>query len=134
MQKQLENLKTFQKTFNSPYSTFPTLLSEKDWRLRYELMKEENEEYEEACLDKDLVGILDANIDMLFLAIGNLVAHGFSDVAEAAFEEVFRSIMSKTEEDGTVLINGVNAHDDSKPLGKILKSKRYFEPQLKQFI
>mgnify|MGYP007039734366 FL=1 len=35
MQKQLAQVETFQKSFNSVYNTEPTLLKEEDWKLRY---------------------------------------------------------------------------------------------------
>ena len=134
MRQQIKDLELFQITFNSTYNTKPALLPEQDWKLRYKLLEEELGEYKEACEQGDIVEISDALTDCLFIVLGSFVSHGLQDIAEELFAEVTRSNMSKTEEDGTVLINGVNAFDDKKPYGKILKSKRYSEPDLKSII
>ena len=55
MQKQIKDLETFQKSFNSVYNTEPTLLKEEDWKLRYKLSLEELDEYKEACEQGDIV-------------------------------------------------------------------------------
>lgn len=132
----VNKLKEFQLAFNSHYSTEPTLLKHiEDCYLRYNLLKEENEEYLEACEQGDMVEILDAVVDQLFLVIGTAVSHGLQDVLEEAFNEVHASNMSKLDDDGQPIINGLNGMwDPSRPNGKVLKSKNYFEPNLKKFL
>lgn len=49
------------------------------------------------------------------------------------FNEVHRSNMSKLDENGKPIIND-GILDPSKPIGKILKGKNYFEPQLKEIL
>jgi predicted HAD superfamily Cof-like phosphohydrolase len=135
MQKQIQNLEEFQRKFNSIYNTEPTFLTEEEYNLRYALSKEELEEYLEACQNKDMVEILDAIVDRIFLAIGDAVCHGLQDKLVDAFQEVVDSNMSKLDENGKPIINGENGVlDTTRPLGKILKSKNYFEPNLKQFL
>ena len=135
MQQQLEDLEWFQKKFNSTYNKIPSLLSEEDWKLRYELSKEELEEYKEACEKGDIVEIFDAILDRLFLAFGDAVSHGLQDKLIDGFNEVVRSNMSKLDDNGKPLINGENGvWDETRPEGKILKSKNFFEPNLKQFL
>lgn len=133
MIKQLKNLEEFQKAFNSPCNNIPTLLKHEDYVLRYNLLKEENTEYLEACMDNDEVEILDALTDQLYIVLGSIVSHGMQHIIEKAFEEVHASNMSKLDENGKPIINGENGvWDDSRPKGKVLKSKDYFPPNLKQ--
>lgn len=135
MEKQLNQLAQFQRAFNSTYNPFPTLLDEADYTLRYLLLKEENEEYLEACQNNDKVEILDALTDQLYIVLGSIVSHGMQHIIENAFQEVQNSNMSKLDEEGLPIINGENGVlDKTRPLGKILKSKNFFEPNLKQFL
>ena len=135
MEEQIKDLERFQKAFNSTYNETPTLLSEEDWKLRYKLSLEELEEYKEACEQGDIVEIFDAILDRLFLAFGDAVSHGLQDKLIDGFNEVVRSNMSKLDNNGRPLINGEDdVWDESKPKGKILKSKNFFEPNLKQFL
>lgn len=135
MQKQLAQLSEFQKIFNSTFNTYPTLLREEDFLLRFDLLKEENEEYLEACKNKDKVEILDALTDQLYIVLGSIVSHGMQHIIEKAFEEVHNSNMSKLDDKGQPIINGENGvWDSSRPKGKVLKSKNFFNPNLKQFL
>ena len=135
MQKQLNQLSKFQRAFNSTYNTSPTLLNEEDYVLRFKLLQEENEEYLEACRNNDKVEILDALTDQLYIVLGSIVSHGMQHVIEKAFSEVHNSNMSKLDNNGKPIINGEdNVWDESRPKGKILKSKNFFEPNLKQFL
>lgn len=135
MKEQLKDLERFQKAFNSTYNETPTLLEEEDWRLRYKLSLEELEEYKEACEQRDIVEIFDAILDRLFLAFGDAVSHGLQDKLIDGFNEVVKSNMSKLDYDGKPLLNGINTPlDKSKPFGKVIKSDKYFEPNLKQFL
>lgn len=135
MQQQLKDLERFQKAFNSTHNETPTLLEEEDWRLRYKLSLEELEEYKEACEQGDIVEIFDAILDRLFLAFGDAVSHGLQDKLIDGFNEVVKSNMSKLDYDGKPLLNGINTPlDKSKPFGKVIKSDKYFAPNLKQFL
>ena len=135
MRQQIKDLETFQKSFNSVYNTEPTLLKEEDWKLRYKLSLEELDEYKEACEQGNIVEIFDAILDRLFLAFGDAVSHGLQDKLIDGFNEVVRSNMSKLDNNGKPIINGEdNVWDESRPKGKILKSKNFFEPNLKQFL
>ena len=135
MKQQIKDLETFQKSFNSVYNTEPTLLKEEDWKLRYKLSLEELDEYKEACEQGNIVEIFDAILDRLFLAFGDAVSHGLQDKLIDGFNEVVRSNISKLDNNGKPIINGEdNVWDESRPKGKILKSKNFFEPNLKQFL
>ena len=135
MKQQIKDLETFQKSFNSVYNTEPTLLKEEDWKLRYKLSLEELDEYKEACEQGDIVEIFDAILDRLFLAFGDAVCHGLQDKLIEGFNEVVASNMSKLDEVGLPIINGeCGVFDETRPLGKVLKSDSYSPPDLKQFL
>lgn len=135
MQEQINDLKKFHKNFNSTYNEIPSLIEEKDYVLRFNLLKEENEEYLGACRNNDKVEILDALTDQLYIVLGTIVSHGMQDIIEKAFNEVHASNMSKLDNDGKPIINGLNGVlDNTRPLGKVLKSNNFFEPNLEQFI
>lgn len=135
MQKQLAQVREFQVAFNQNVEPSPTLIGLDKATLRFELMKEENEEYLEAVKNKDLVEVSDALTDQLYILCGTILEHGMQNIIEKCFEEVQRSNMSKLDEEGLPIINGENGVlDETRPLGKILKPKHYFKPNLKQFL
>ena len=135
MQQQIEQLIQFQKSFNAIINTTPTLLSEEDWKLRYDLSKEELTEYKDACEAGDIVEIFDAVLDRLFLAFGDAVSHGLQDYLLEGFNEVVASNLSKLDDNGEPLLNGINTEFDStRPFGKVMKSKNFFPPRLKEIL
>lgn len=135
MQKQLAQVATFQRAFGQNVETQPTLISEDRASLRFELMKEENEEYLQGCLEHDLVEVADALGDMLYILCGTILEHGMQNIIEDCFTEIQNSNMSKLDENGKPIINGENGVLDlTRPLGKVLKSKNFQPPNLKQFL
>lgn len=120
MQKQLNAVKKFHETYKIGYSQIPKAsLGENKNQLRYNLMKEENEEYLQAVQDNDLVEIADALGDMLYILCGTIIEHGLHDKIEAVFDEIQRSNMSKLDENG----NPIYRED-----GKVIKGPNYFKP------
>ena len=53
-----------------------SIINQEDFQLRFDLMKEENEEYLEAAKQGDLVEIADAIGDMLYILCGTMLKHG----------------------------------------------------------
>lgn len=135
MKKQLSQVKKFQKSFAQEVHDKPTLVNIDLAKLRFELMKEENLEYLEAVEKNDLIGVTDAVADMAYILFGTALTHGLENILEKCFDEVHRSNMSKLDVNGKPIINGENGvFDSTRPLGKILKSKDYSEPDIKRFI
>jgi len=89
--------------------------------LRYELMREENEEYLEAANNNDLVEVADALGDMLYILCGTIIEHGMQHKIEEVFNEIQRSNMSKLGADGKPIYR-----ED----GKVLKGPHYFKPDI----
>ncbi|MBL0913268.1 MAG: nucleoside triphosphate pyrophosphohydrolase family protein [Bacteroidia bacterium] len=93
--------------------------------LRYELIREENEEYLEACRNKDIVEIADALGDQLYILCGTILRHGLQHVIEDVFDEIHRSNMSKLGADGKPIYR-----ED----GKVLKGPDYFRPDIARIL
>lgn len=135
MKDKLKAVEDFHKAFGQPVNYKPTLVDSGLANLRFKLMKEENEEYIDAVENEDLTGIADALGDQLYILCGTILTHGMQDIICKCFNEIQESNMSKLDENGKAIINGENGvWDDSRPAGKILKSKNYTEPNLSQFL
>lgn len=126
IKKPIEAVTKFHESYglgieHTPKANLPKNISE----LRFNLMKEENEEYLQATRDEDLIEIGDALGDMLYILCGTIIAHGFQDKMESIFDEIQRSNMSKLGADG-------------KPIyrkdGKVMKGPNYFKPNLKKIL
>jgi predicted HAD superfamily Cof-like phosphohydrolase len=119
-------VETFHDAFNIPNNHEPTAeLSEADILLRYNLMKEENEEYLEAAQRGDVVEIADALGDQLYILCGTILKHGLQHKIVEVFEEIQRSNMSKLDENGQPIYR-----ED----GKVLKSALYFKPDISSIL
>ena len=124
MLEQLKKVEEFHTAFGQANGQWPSLISNADYNLRHSLMKEENDEYLEACYEKDLVEIADALGDQLYILCGTILKHGMQHIIEDIFNEIQASNMSKLNADGKPILR----HD-----GKILKGENYFAPNLEQF-
>ena len=93
--------------------------------LRFNLMKEENEEYLEAANANDLVEVADALGDMLYILAGTIIEHGMQYKIAEVFDEIQRSNMSKLGEDG---------HPIFREDGKVLKGPNYFKPNIGEIL
>jgi len=112
----------FHDAFGLPVRTEPTAeLPTQEVELRFHLMEEENEEYLEAARRGDLVEVADALGDMLYILCGTINAHGLQHKIAEVFEEIQRSNMSKLDTNGKPIYR-----ED----GKVLKSDRYFRPDI----
>ena len=118
-----EDVKTFMKTFGQRVITKPQFPDEKTMLLRYELIKEELNELQEAMKEKNLKEIADALTDILYVTYGAGCAYGID--LDKCFKEVQRANMSKLGEDGKPIFNDK---------GKVMKGPNYKEPNLKKFI
>ena len=105
--------------------TLTPVVSEDEYMLRYNLIKEENEEYLEAARNGDIVEIADALGDQLYILFGTILRHGLQHKIEEVFDEIQRSNMSKLDENGEPIFR-----ED----GKIMKSNLYFKPDIKSIL
>ena len=117
------SVKKFMKTFGQEVKSKAAFPSEKISKLRYDLIKEELDEFREALNDKNLKEVADSLTDILYVTYG--AGHAFGIDLDKCFDEVQRSNMSKLGADGKPIYN---EH------GKVMKGPNYFEPNLKKFI
>lgn len=126
MKNKIEAVKAFHTAYKLGYLETPMAdLGEAKNKLRFNLMKEENEEYFEAANNGDLVEVADALGDMLYILCGTIIEHGMQYKIEAVFNEIQRSNMSKLGADGEPIYR-----ED----GKVLKGPNYFKPNIKAIL
>ena len=126
MKNIIEAVKDFHTAFNIGYRSTPKAdLGPAKNKLRFDLMKEENQEYFKAAQSNDLVEVADALGDMLYILCGTIIEHGMQDKIEAVFNEIQRSNMSKL---------GANGQPIYREDGKVLKGPHYFKPNIKSIL
>ena len=111
------------ETFGQEVKSEPSFSSEKINDLRYNLIKEELEEFKEAIDKKDLLEVADALTDLLYVTYG--AGHAFGINLDDCFNEVQNSNMSKLGTDGKPIYNDA---------GKVMKGPNYFKPDLSKFV
>ena len=116
-------VKKFMQTFGQDVKKKASFPDEKIVKLRFELIKEELEELNQAIKDKDLKEVADALTDILYVTYG--AGHAFGINLDKCFEEVLNSNMSKLGKDGKPIFN---------ESGKVMKGPNYFKPNLNKFI
>jgi len=116
----------FHEAFGVPVARQPTADIPPELRgLRARLLEEELQEYREAAEAGDIVAVADALTDLAYILFGTYVTHGLQDAADALFDEVHRSNMSKLDEHGRPIYRAD---------GKVLKSPRFSQPDLKPIL
>jgi hypothetical protein len=150
--KFVDEVELFNATFGKPNNYTPIIPNDKkltDFVVNF--IREETDELQEAIENKDIVEVLDAICDLLYVAIGNAtMVFGLKDKLEAAYAEVQASNMSKScatiEEARATMDERSKEHGTcyTKLVGdrwvvyresddKVMKSINYFAPNLHQF-
>ncbi len=118
-----QKVKKFMETFGQEVKSSPSFSSEKINKLRYNLIKEELDEFKNALENDDLLEAADALTDILYVTYG--AGHAFGIDLDACFQEVQSSNMSKLGENGKPIFNDQ---------GKVMKGPNYFKPDLSKYI
>jgi len=148
----VSEVEQFNKLMNKPNNYEPTIPGKKDWQFVIDFVKEELEEYEQACKNGDIVEILDALCDIAYVSIGNgTMLHGLKDKIWPAYQEVQASNLSKacqSEEEARLTVEkrskeqGEACHwEEVSDMyivyrtrdRKVMKSINYFRPDLEKF-
>lgn len=150
--KFVDEVEVFNKTFGKPNNYTPIVPGDKkltDFVVSF--IREETDELEQAIKDKDIVEVLDAICDLLYVAVGNAtMVFGLKDKLVPAYAEVQASNMSKScatvEEAIATIQERSKEHGEcySRKVGsryvvyrksddKVMKSINYFAPNLEQF-
>tara|TARA_Y100000739_G_C20520291_1_gene423796 strand:- start:140 stop:544 length:405 start_codon:yes stop_codon:yes gene_type:complete len=126
IQSLISYVEKFHDSFGIANNYEPTIqLSQKDIQLRFDLLKEENEEYLNAAKNGDMVEVADALGDLMYILFGTIMKHGMQHKIVEVFEEIQKSNMSKLGEDGKPIYR-----ED----GKVLKGPNYFKPNIKSIL
>lgn len=115
MTKRVDLVKKFHKKFKVPILKKPSLIPLDRSTLRYELIREEVDEYILGVKNGDLENIAKELVDILYAVYGTILEHGLQGKIDKIFAEVHRSNMSK----------------EYSPQ-KMVKGKKYFKPNLKK--
>ena len=118
-----KSVKKFMQTFGQEVKNKAEFPDEKIVQLRYDLIKEELDELNQAIKDRDIKEVADALTDILYVTYG--AGHAFGVDLDKCFDEVQRSNMSKLGTDGTTIYN---------ESGKVMKGPSYFKPNLNKFL
>ena len=118
-----ESVRQFMEIFGQEIKEKAEFPSQKIISLRYDLIKEELNELEEAIVKKDIKEVADALTDILYVTYG--AGHAFGIDLDKCFNEVQKSNMSKLGKDGKPIYN---------EKGKVMKGPNYFKPDLKKFV
>ncbi len=125
LHEKIKSVAEFHTVFKIGNADQIKLIDENDYLLRFNLIKEENEEYLEACKNNDIIEIADALGDQLYILFGTILKHGLEHKIEEVYDEIHRSNMSKLDENGRPIYR-----ED----GKVLKSNLYFKPNIKKIL
>ena len=91
-------------------------IRQKGVALRKRLLQEEVEELEEAMDNGDIVEVLDAGVDILYIVLGTMHEYDLLDKFGEAWNLIHANNMSKLGKDGRVLRN---------EFGKVIKPSNY---------
>ena len=118
-----EKVGEFMKTFGQEVKIKSSLGTDKINSLRISLIEEELDELKQAIKQKNLVEVVDALTDILYVTYG--AGHAFGIDLDKCFDEVQNSNMSKLDENGKPIYN---------ESGKVMKGPKYFKPDLSKFV
>lgn len=119
MSKQLENIREFQTKIaqkNEGWILNDGVFNKAGIKLRIDLLREELNEMEEALENNDIVGVLDAGVDIQYINLGTLHECGVLDKYEDAWDLVHANNLTKLDENGNVVKNAN---------GKVIKPSNY---------
>jgi|TARA_B110000285_G_C14806155_1_gene459802 predicted HAD superfamily Cof-like phosphohydrolase len=118
-----QSVKKFMETFGQEIKDKTEFPNEKIVQLRFDLIKEELDELNQAIKERDIKEIADALTDILYVTYGT--GHAFGIDLDECFNEVHASNMSKLGSDGKPIYN---------EKGKVVKGPTYFKPDLNKFL
>ena len=118
-----KSVRIFMQTFGQEVKEKAAFPNDKITSLRYELIKEELSELQEAIDNRDIKEVADALTDILYVTYG--AGHAFGIDLDKCFREVQNSNMSKLGSDGKPIYNDK---------GKVMKGPNYFKPNLSKFV
>jgi predicted HAD superfamily Cof-like phosphohydrolase len=147
----ISEVEQFNQLFGKLNNYTPTIPSKLERDFIYNFIQEELDEYKVAAEDGDIIGVMDAFCDIMYVLSAGIMAYGLKDKFLAAYNEVQQSNLSKscaTEEEADATAK-FRAAASQRPCHfekrgdkyvvyrsedrKVQKSLSYFAPNLKQF-
>ena len=116
MKEDLELVKEFHRKFKIPINQIPQLISKDRAEIRFNVMREEVEEYIEGVNNNDLQNIARELADILYSTYGTVIEHGLQDKMPQIFREIHKANMTREYTES-----------------KIRKGPDYKEPNLSKF-
>ena len=147
----VSEVEEFNQLFGKLNNKIPTIPEKMERDFIYNFIQEELDEYKVAADDGDIIGVMDAFCDIMYVLSAGIMAYGLKDKFLAAYNEVQQSNLSKscaTEEEADATAK-FRAAASQRPCHfekrgdkyvvyrsedrKVQKSLSYFAPNLKQF-
>jgi predicted HAD superfamily Cof-like phosphohydrolase len=147
----ISEVETFNQLFGKLNNYIPTIPEKMERDFIYNFIQEELDEYKVAADDGDIIGVMDAFCDIMYVLSAGIMAYGLKDKFLSAYGEVQASNLSKscaTEEEADATAK-FRAAASQRPCHfekrkdkyvvyrsedrKVQKSLSYFAPNLKQF-
>ena len=123
--KMLEMVASFMKACDQEVNDKPCNVDDATTSLRYHLLSEENREYMVAAIQDNKVEVLDALVDIAYVLLGTINAHGMQKEFVEGFNMVHENNMTKVQENGKVIKDAD---------GKVLKPQGYKKVDLSNLI
>ena len=147
----ITEVETFNQLFGKLNNYTPTIPEKMERDFIYNFIQEELDEYKVAADDGDIIGVMDAFCDIMYVLSAGIMAYGLKDKFLNAYGEVQASNLSKscaTEEEADATAK-FRAAASQRPCHfekrgdkyvvyrsedrKVQKSLSYFAPNLRQF-
>lgn len=119
MEKQLAQVFEFNRGAGNDVTHTPRLISESEFMSQFKLIEEEVKELSQAFKDKDMVGVVDALIDIDVVVKGMVCKFGVQHECIRGFDEVMENNFTKIYDSEGRIIARFNSD------GKILKPEGY---------
>lgn len=147
----ISEVEHFNQIFGKLNNKIPTIPEKMERDFIYNFIQEELDEYKESADKGDIVGVMDAFCDIMYVLSAGIMAYGLKDKFLHAYEEVQLSNLSKSctteeEADATAKFraaaSGRPCHFEKRgdkyvvyrsEDRKVQKSLSYFPPNLRQF-
>jgi predicted HAD superfamily Cof-like phosphohydrolase len=147
----ISEVEQFNQLFGKLNNYTPTIPSKLERDFIYNFIQEELDEYKVAAEDGDIIGVMDAFCDIMYVLSAGIMAYGLKDKFLDAYAEVqasnlSKSCMTEAEADATAKFRAAASQkachyekrDDKYVVyrsedRKVQKSLSYFPPNLLQF-
>jgi predicted HAD superfamily Cof-like phosphohydrolase len=126
-----EMVRQFHEVYEVPVGAAPNELDDARLELRLRLIRDEVSELEDASRARDMIEMLDALGDIVYVCHGMAIEMGVD--LNAVIAEIHRANLSKLGADGRPIIND-GVIKPALPIGKVLKGPNFSPPNIRGVI